>query len=389
MSRYPLLAPSLALAAGALALLACGKRGDPLPPLRRTPQAVTELELAQRGSSLEIRIQAPRATTEGERLGVVTLQILSAQGDAPLGKSAARREEKAAPGERLVITAPLPSPGTLVRVAAIATSASRSSTQSAPRLLKVADLVPPPRDLAAELEPDGVRLRFRAPDPMPAWIEPPKAAPVSRPAGTEPVSGAAEAAREGPASAPGASGEPSAEAAEEPAAPDAPPAPPRAAGFNVYRRTEPGAYAAPLNAEPVSEPTHLDASAPLLTEVCYEVRTVVSAGPLIESEATPEACLRVLDKKAPAAPTGVATLPVADGVEVSWSPSMESDLAAYRVYRRARGEAPVLMVELKAGETSAVDRDASLGQRFQYHVTAVDAAGNESLASTLVEGVRR
>jgi hypothetical protein len=387
MSRYPLLAPSLALAAGALALLACGKRGDPLPPLRRTPQAVTELELAQRGSSLEIRIQAPRATTEGERLGVVTLQILSAQGDAPLGKSAARREEKAAPGERLVITAPLPSPGTLVRVAAIATSSSRSSTQSAPRLLKVADLVPPPRDLAAELEPEGVRLRFRAPDPMPAWIEPPKAAPASRPAGAEPVSSSAEAER--PASALGATGEPSVQDAEEPPVPDATPAPPRAAAFNVYRRTEPGAHAAPLNAEPVSEPTYLDASAPLLSEVCYEVRTVVSAGPLIESEATPETCLRVLDKKAPAAPTGVATLPVADGVEVSWSPSTEPDLAAYRVYRRARGEAPVLMVELKAGETSAVDRDAGLGQRFQYHVTAVDAAGNESLASTPVEGVRR
>ena len=38
----------------ALTLVACGKRGDPLPPLPVTPQAVTNLKLAQRGDRLEI-----------------------------------------------------------------------------------------------------------------------------------------------------------------------------------------------------------------------------------------------------------------------------------------------------------------------------------------------
>jgi hypothetical protein len=365
---------------------------------------VTELVLAQRGGTLEIRIQAPRATTEGERLGVVTLEILSAQGDAPLGKSAVRREEKAAPGESLVLTEPLPAPGTLLRVAAIATSNGRSSSESQPRLLKVADPVPAPHALLAEMEPDGVRLRFDAPDPLPAWIEPPKAAParpVAGPAGPGEGPRAAGAEDEdGPDTLPGPPAEPGvpppdprhpeAPGAEATPAPDASPAPPpRASGFNVYRRTEPGAYAAPLNAEPLTEPAYMDAQAPLLAQVCYEVRTVVSGDPLIESEAPPETCLRVEDRKPPAAPTGIATLPVEGGLEVSWSPSAETDLVAYRVYRRTRGSSAVRVAEVKPPETSAVDSEVGTGERYQYYVTGVDAAGNESPASPLVEGVRR
>jgi hypothetical protein len=273
------------------------------------------------------------------------------------------------------------------------------------------------------MEADGVRLSFTAPDPMPAWIEPPKPAPVVK--GTGPKAGAGprheEAGRAAgrgtpgepetpspdtgppadaeapsppePGSPPATAASPAPEAApasEATPAPDASPSPPpRASGFNAYRRTEPGSYGAPLNAEPLLEAAYLDAAAPLLAQVCYQVRTVVSDDPLIESEATPEACVRVEDKKAPAAPTGVATLPVGDGIEVSWSPSSETDLVLYRVYRKARGAAAVPVAEVKAPDTSAVDGEAELGQRFQYYVTAIDAAGNESPPSDAAEGVRR
>jgi len=396
-----LLTTTLALAASGLALAACGKRGDPLPPLRRTPQAVTEIALAQRGEELEIRVQAPRATTEGERLGVVTLELLQAVGDGDFAKLASSSEQKAAPGERVVVTQPLPAPGTLLRVAVIARSNGRASTQSPPRTLKVAAPVPAPRELLADMQADGVHLAFMAPEPMPDWIEPPKPSPIPKgakgkgPGFTSPVGPAAAESPahkavpepEAAAAATGQAVEP--EVAEDAAPPEAPTPPePRASGFRIYRRSEPGSFGAPLREELFSQATHVDAEAPLGTQVCYQVRTVVSGDPLIESEASNEACVQVEDKNAPAAPTGVATLANAEGLEISWSPSAEPDLVAYRVYRQLRGGAPVRLFEVKPPQTSVVDIETTAGQRAAYYVTALDAAGNESPPSMSVEGRR-
>jgi fibronectin type 3 domain-containing protein len=157
----------------------------------------------------------------------------------------------------------------------------------------------------------------------------------------------------------------------------------------LYRRDESGDYGAPLVDEPLrGAATFLDATATLGTRVCYVARTVVSGAPLIESEASNEACVGVEDKKAPAAPQGVAVLATDAGIEVSWSPSPEPDLALYRVYRHAAGAGPERIAEVRAPETSALDTTAGAG-RFVYAVTAVDTAGNESPRSTPVEGGRQ
>ncbi len=397
--RLPLFSRILALAAAALADAGCGKRGDPLPPLRRTPQAVTELAVAQRGTELEIRIQTPRATTEGERLGIVTLEILSATTDGDLAKVATRREQKAAPGERLVLTEKLPVPGTLVRVAAVARSGKRTSTQSPARSLRVADPVPAPSALVAGMQPEGVLLRFVPPDPMPAWIEPPKPSPTPTLASPRPS-----------VPPPGPPAEPEASPPLQPALADTPPTqpgglapqattspeptptpeptPPPTAGIRLYRRGDPGSYGAPLREELLHEGVYLDATAPLGRTACYVARTVVAADPLIESEPSNEACLAVEDKQPPAAPSGITTLAVDAGLEISWSPSGEPDLVLYRVYRVAPGETPVRVAEVRPPETRGVDGDAPQG-RVQYFVTAVDAAGNESPPSPRVEGARR
>jgi fibronectin type 3 domain-containing protein len=72
-------------------------------------------------------------------------------------------------------------------------------------------------------------------------------------------------------------------------------------------------------------------------------------------------------------------------VDLSWSISLETDLAGYRVYRSelegTRGQ--VLNPDLLP--TPAV-RDTSVkpGHRYWYTVTAVDRAGNESAPSAPV-----
>ena len=359
---------------------ACGKRGDPLPPLRRTPQPVTELRLAQRGQELEVRLQAPRATTEGERLGVVTLELLRAQGAGDFQKTAARQTVKAAPGERLELREPLPAAGTVVRVAIVATSDKRSSVLSQIRSLLVAEAVAAPSALEAKLETEGVRLTFTAPDPLPPWIE-----PSPEPKHTPPPPGGAAGDAPPPGDAPAPSPQPT-PTPEATASPEA--AAPTTAGFSLYRRAENGSYAAPLAGEPLRETSFMDATAPLGGRVCYVARTVVSGEPLVESEPSNESCVSVEDRKAPAAPQGVAALTTEAGLEVSWSPSPEPDLALYRVYRQARGGEPERIAEVKPPETSALDGDAAAG-RFVYSVSAVDAAGNESPRSTPVEGGRQ
>jgi len=121
---------------------------------------------------------------------------------------------------------------------------------------------------------------------------------------------------------------------------------------------------------------------------CYLVGTVVSTDPVVESARSNEACVSVHDVVAPAAPSGVAALGSADGIEVSWSPSTESDLASYRVYRAAAGNAPERIGEVAPPETSLRDTSATAGTRYSYTVTAVDKAGNESAPSSPVPGTR-
>jgi len=88
-----------------VAALGCGKRGDPLPPLGRTPQPVRDLTLAQRGADLEVRYTAPRTTTGGIRLDVHAVEILTARGDGDFAKTALVEVRKVArPVEEIELT---------------------------------------------------------------------------------------------------------------------------------------------------------------------------------------------------------------------------------------------------------------------------------------------
>ncbi|HEX6738137.1 MAG TPA: hypothetical protein VF310_07705, partial [Vicinamibacteria bacterium] len=163
----------LLLALGALSAAGCGKRGEPQPPLARNPQAVTGLALAQRGDKLEIRLTAPRVTTANQRLPVMEVEVLRAEKAGPLDKVAAADRRKAAPGEILTESVPLPAPGTLVRVAARA-RAGRAVSALSP-VVSLTVLAPPaaPTALAARLEAQGVALSWKPPV-LPTPAPPPR-----------------------------------------------------------------------------------------------------------------------------------------------------------------------------------------------------------------------
>jgi hypothetical protein len=351
------------LLGGLLALPACGKRGDPLPPLPIAPQPVRELRVSQRGPELEISYAVPRLTTGGVRLPVLEVELSRAEGEGDFAKLARRDVRRVAPGEVLTERVPLPAPDTVVRVMARARHRGQFSTPTVVTF-RAAAVPETPRALKAVVTPEGVGLTWEGavppapPTPAPSPSPSPSAAPPSAVKGPPPA---------GASPAPGAS-------------PSPPPKPP-ARGFRIYRRSPSGTAGAPLRAEPGLENATVDRDVQPGQEWCYVVRSAASIEPVIESAPSPEVCVAVKDVAAPAAPAGLAALVGETAIDLSWSPSGEADLAAYRVYRAAGDQAPQRLAEVPAGTTEWKDKSPGRGGPHTYTVTAVDRAGNESAPS--------
>ena len=360
------------------AAIACGKRGDPLPPLARTPQPVKDLALGQRGQEVEIRYSAPRTTTGGVRLDVHVVEVLTARGDGDFAKTALIEVRKVAPGEIVSTTGPLPPPGTRLRVAARALSGGDRSALTAIATLIVQPPPTAPADLKAQLTPEAVVLTWTGTVPSPP---PPAPAPAASPAAPAKPPTPAGIAKPSPA-APGRPAMPA--AASMPAAAPAPK--PATPGFRIFRRDPIGSYEAPMNAVPVTSHAFEDRTAGAGPRWCYVLRAAASVDPVVESAPSNEACVDIKDVAPPAAPAGVATLVGADAVEISWSPSAEADLAGYRVYRAPEGGAAGRLVEVPAAQTTWRDPSPGRGGVYLYTVTAFDQSGNESAPSKPAEG---
>lgn len=357
----------------ALATHACGKRGDPQPPYPRTPQAATELRVAQRGDELEVSYVAPAVTTSGFPLTGLEVELLRADVTGPLDKVARRRWRRVAPGERLVETIPLPAPGTLIRTAARARS--RGATSALTPLITFTVEAPPPKptNLVAQLRPEGVALAWTSPFPKPTPTPIPTPTPTPTPT-PKPTPTATPSA--GP---PGPSGSP-------PPSPTPTPTPRPQPAFWLYRRARTGgSYGEPLNGTPITTTALSDTAARRGENWCYVVRGVVATTPVvIESAPSEEVCMAVQDVFAPAPPSGVAVLLRDGAAEVSWSPSAEADLAGYRVYRTTGEAAPRRLADPPPTETSFVERGLPAGVHA-YTVAAVDRDGNESKPSRPAE----
>lgn len=370
----------------------CGHRGDPLPPLRRTPPAPQEFRLAQRGEALELRALAPAASVDGVAYEALRVEFLYAEGSKDLEKAGGRREVPAAPGSRVVVSLPLPAPGTTVRGAARAVAGGEKGPRTLILALVAAAPLEAPREITAALAEDGVALSWKGVRPkeiLPPTVAPTPGgppAPGPQPApGLPPATVAPKAPPPLAAVPPAAPAPPGAEKTEVVPAGGGVVEGPRRNGFLVYRRLGGEAYGEPLVNEPLERRSHGDTTVPQGATACYVVRAVAATDPLVESGPSNEACVEVRDIAAPAAPAGLAVLPREGGLEVLWSPSAEPDLAGYRVYR-AKGDGPSEKVaDTGLTRASWLDETAERGVVYRYAVTALDQAGNESEPTEPVE----
>lgn len=364
-----------------LMLVACGKRGDPRPPVPVIPKAASDLVVTQRGSKVILAWSYPSLTTTGASMKNVQRVVVFRTTEELPGTPGARDPGAAKPGGAdttapraisLFSNVPLLTPaqfsrrkervdaieganlpgatagakllfedsppfqtrdGRPVRLTYSVVTESASARSDLSNLAAIVPVIVPsaPAALAAAAKPEGVVLTWQ------------KAAGVLQP---------------------------------------------YVAGYNVYRRgaKEPApVLASPVNTAPTAGESYTDV--PAYGEVVYTVRAVSSPGPpLIESEPSDPVTVTFKDLVPPAAPATLNALLETGAVRLVWDPVAAPDVAGYRLYRtegvghgaeiQIAGTIPLAGEILTA--TSYVDRGADLGIAYRYGVAAVDKSGNES-----------
>jgi hypothetical protein len=158
--------------------------------------------------------------------------------------------------------------------------------------------------------------------------------------------------------------------------------PPLLKGYNVYR-SSPGEASARLNETPVETPPFADRSFKFGITYSYRVRALTGdAAPYLESGDSGTLDVTAVDTFPPAPPKGLISVTAVGLVTLFWNPGPEADLAGYRVWRKGSEDVEFLALTPAAiGENTFSDEHIESGQRYEYAVTAVDQAGNESARS--------
>jgi hypothetical protein len=370
------------IAALAVVASGCGKKGNPLPPMRWVPNPTKDLAVSQRGNQIVLRFGYPQTTTSGAKLpGLAAVEV------------AAMTRQVSADEKELPVVDPREFAGGAKSVAKLSGD-----------------------ELSSAIEGGAVVVRLPLPEAPPPAAPTPAPTPAATPAeGTTAPVGVARtlyvyAVR---TTAKGDQGETSAWSNLARLVPQAPPAPPAnvvvepkphgielswadggatgITGFAVYRRAaESRSYGEPIKTLPGDARGYLDETATYGQRYIYAVVAAVNptgAPDLhVESALSEEREVDYVDRFPPAPPEGLEALPQSGGtVSLVWQVSPDHDAAGYRVYRAEPGTdfrrlTPELLKDLKF-----VDSGLAAGTVFRYRVTAVDGVGNEGPPTPVVE----
>lgn len=150
-------------------------------------------------------------------------------------------------------------------------------------------------------------------------------------------------------------------------------------GSVVYRRGESEErFGAALATLPAGVERLLDGDIQFDRTYSYAVASIGRRQPRVQSALSAETSVRVEDVFPPAPPLRVAAFPATDRVRIIWEASTSNDVAGYRVERRvAEGPfEPLTREPLTAPEY--VDTDVRSGGSYVYRVLVLDRSGNVS-----------
>jgi hypothetical protein len=154
-------------------------------------------------------------------------------------------------------------------------------------------------------------------------------------------------------------------------------------GYNLYRSEKKGKEpSVPLNNKVFKKTVAEDIPPEDDKVYYYSVRAVRKVkDTLIESTSSREVAVSYMDTSPPGIPTGLAAIPVEDGVLLKWVPKAEKDFSGFNIYRKIGKERGFVKINTRLVKTVTwIDADVQVKHRYVYAVTSVDssAAANES-----------
>lgn len=336
----------LLLCAG-MVLAGCGTPGAPRPPSLGIPKPVSDLQAVRKGQTVTLIWTSPIETTDGElvkKTGKTIVMRSEVQGgtgqpvaEVPLPPALKDlRSEKASASDSLSALLQSAGGGDFVFYAVDArSSSSRSAGLSNRVAVPMVNTLPAPQSVTVGPVPRGVALSWEvAGSQPPERMNPQFFYRVMRR-----MEGATEAVRAG--------------------------------------EIRPGS----------------DVNSFLDTEIEWEksyqywitpVTLWQSAGKKgeVEGDDSPIVSVFAHDSFPPAVPSGVQAVFSGQvqqpGIDLTWTPNTDEDLAGYNVYRRS-GEGQPLKINTDLVKTPAFhDSDVQPGVKYIYSVSAVDLRGNES-----------
>ncbi len=393
---------------------ACGVRGDPLPPRLIVPAPVADLSAERFGDQVYVQFGIPEANNDGTQpadLERVDLYALTAAASDALGDVTFDDWLDAATlVARLGVARPAGDDASDPGAGAEAAAGGGLPAQG-DRVTVIEELTPTAMEPVA-IGDDGPREMNGYGEGRPAGplVGPPLPRPPARIYVALAVSGRGRESRPsqqqavplGPAPEPPASprvtydedrialawsppataGRPVQRAAADAELPSRALLPLRTATrYEVYdAAASPDAAAAraprPLHAAPLAGTSYREANPVFGVERCFVVRTVDEIdGTDVRSAPSEAACRELVDRFAPAAPTGLAAVAAAGVVNLVWTPNAEDDVAGY-VVLRARGAGATLgaLTAEPVAATTYRDATAEAGVSYEYAVQAVDDA---------------
>ena len=349
-------------------LFACGKRGDPRPPVPVIPKATSDLVVTQRGSKVILTWSYPSLTTSGQTLRDLRRVVVYHVTEELPVPQAGRDPNAILPGD-FDVTQPRP----IALFAKIPGVSAAQFVKLRERLDSIEGANLPAATAGAHLIYEDTPA-FKTRDGRPVRLD---YAVVSE--GTTAKSDVSNIATIVPLEVP------------------APPAnvaattnlegvtltwqaPSTAKLFNVYRiaaNEAPNELAPPINTAPVQGPSYTDV--PPYGSYTYRVTAVASAGPpRIESEPSAPAITTFKDLQPPSAPASLTALVEVKDVRLIWDPVDVADLWGYFVYRYQGKYKIKFQTGAPIPSTHFSDASADPGIEYVYAVTAVDKSGNES-----------
>jgi fibronectin type 3 domain-containing protein len=338
-----------AVAFSVLALGACGRRGNPVPPEVRVPQAVIDLAAVEREGGIELTWSLPRQRVDRTRLldpGIARLYRVEDTGTGD-PRAAMLVDDRVAGYAEIATFRILDPPSPAIqrgrvtyvdrrnlaygrRYTYVVTTADGQGRTSPPSArVSVTYIAPPapPQALRAAAGDRAVTLAWTAPERL--VDDSPITAPLT---------------------------------------------------YEVLRADERGAVPAPVGRTQPGETTFTDRGLDNDRTYEYAVRALRASG---TASATGEASARVtatpVRTTPPAAVTDLVAIASRGEVRLSWRASAEPDVAGYVVYRATPGAAAVRVGAVQTPATTFVDRNVAPGT-YRYTVRAYDATAraNES-----------